>query len=95
VGNQIYVTTDTSDVNNSIYSTGTTATGKLYTIGFNGIGTSTTIFAGASSAAHLAPGIYSGAGTTIQYTGAATTGGTRVDLEAAPHVARKLWLRTE
>ena len=95
VGNQIFVTTDTADVNASTYGTTGTSTGKLYTLSFAGAATSTVIVNGASSAIRSDNGTYAGAGTTIQYATAAAPGGTRVDPEALPRVSRKLWLRTE
>jgi hypothetical protein len=94
VGNQIFVTTDTADVNSSTYGTGG-STGKLYTLSFAGSGSSTTIVAGASSAVRSGSGTYVGAGTTLQYVAGATVGGTSVDPEGTAHVSRKLWVRTE
>jgi hypothetical protein len=96
VGDQIFVTTDTADVNSSTYGTGGTSTGKLYTLSFNGSATATTtIVAGASSAVRSTTGTYVGGGQKTQYATTATAGGTRVDPEATPKVSRKLWVRTE
>jgi len=95
VGNQIYVTTDIADVNALLYGTSSTPTGKLYTLSFTGSVVASTLIAGASSLVRSGTGVYAGSGTTLQYGTSATTGGTRVDPEALPHVSRKLWVRTE
>ncbi|HEY5922385.1 MAG TPA: hypothetical protein VIV11_11975 [Kofleriaceae bacterium] len=95
VGNQIFVTTDTADVNSQTYGATGASSGKLYTLSFDGSGSSTVIVNGASSVVRSDNATYAGAGTTLQYATAATPGGTRVDPEAVPRVTRKLWVRTE
>ena len=94
VGNQIFITTDTADVNSSTYGTGG-STGKLYTLDFDGNASTTVIVGGGSSVVRSGNGVYAGSSTTIQYGSAASPGGISVDPEALPRVSRMLWLRTE
>jgi hypothetical protein len=95
VGNQIFVTTDSADVNSSTYGTSGTSTGKLYTLSFSGAGSSTNLVNGASSAVRSDTGVYAGSGTTLQYATSATLGGTGVDPGVLPRVIRRLWVRTQ
>jgi len=95
VGNQIFVTTDTADVNATTYGVDGSATGKLYALDFNGSATSTVIVGGATSVARSENGIYAGSSTTIQYGSAAAPGGVGVDPEGIARVSRMLWLRTQ
>ena len=95
VGNQIFVTTDTADVNAALYGTTGAATGKLYKLSFAGAGSSSALVGGASSVARSDNGVYAGASTTIQYGTSASPGGTGVDPDATPRITRRLWLRTE
>jgi hypothetical protein len=95
VGNQIFVTTDTADVNSATYGLAAGSTGKLYTLSFNGTASSTVIVNGASSVARSDSGVYTGGGRQIQYGAGATPGGTRVDPGGLPRVMRRLWVRTQ
>jgi type IV pilus assembly protein PilY1 len=97
VGTQLYVTSDSSDVNLSTYGTSGTATGHLTTVDLTG--------AAATTVLTMTP-VANGAGSVVNNTGGtqvygayqltSTNGstGTSVDLTASAKVTRNLWLRT-
>jgi hypothetical protein len=97
VGNEVFVTTDSSDVNSSTYGT-TGGTGHYYKYSIGTASTTTAVLAtgGASSVANDGTTVYAGSNTEQQNIGTATsTTGNSVDSLTAPKVARSLWLRTE
>ena len=104
VGNEIFFTTDTGDVNATGYGTTGSPTGKLYRLDFDGaeVGTSVVLLppdlaGGANMIANSGTALFtSGADKTQQVaTSAAGTAGTAVDATQLPKVTRKLWLRTQ
>ncbi len=97
VGTQVFVTTDTTDINATGYGTGG-ATGKMYSYSLTGGSSATTvaIAGGASSLANDGTLLYIGSSTGSQRAATATTTvGTSVDDVQQATMARSLWLRTE
>jgi hypothetical protein len=94
-GNQLFVTSDSSDVNVSTYGTGGVVTGHLTTLD---------ISTGTTTVVDMTP-VANGAGSVVSnstdvygaYKLATTNGssGTSVGLTTAPKVFRNLWLRTQ
>ncbi|HEX5058711.1 MAG TPA: hypothetical protein VFV99_05085 [Kofleriaceae bacterium] len=98
VGNQLFITTDSTDVNSSSYGT-TSNTGHLTAINL-ATGTATTavvINSGGTSLVNSSTTLFSASATKQQQTAtsATSTTGTRVDLTTATLLKRALWLRTE
>lgn len=104
INSQIYVTTDTADINDNTnpgaYGTGG-ATGHVYRIDFSPvtatIGTSVLIEGGATSVINSGLGVYAGSSDQQQRlaTDATTGTATSVDPNQSSKVARRLWLRTQ
>jgi len=104
VGNEIFFTTDTGDVNSSSYGTTGSPTGKLYRLDFDGaeVGTSVVLLppdlaGGANMIANSGTALFTASATQTQKlaTDASGTTGTAVDAIQLPKVARKLWVRTQ
>jgi hypothetical protein len=108
VGTQVFITTDTSQVNAASYGTSATATGNLYAFNIGSIGnpnvgstlvavTGTGIQSGAGSIASNGTTLYASNGSTNQQigTGALTTVGPTVTAVITNNVKRQLWLRLE
>ena len=98
VGTQIFVTTDSTDVNSSGYGS-SSGTGHLYSYDFNTSSQGTTVVlatGGASSATADSTNVYVGSNSMQQLAGAANTAtGNSVDSTSAQTMSRTLWLRTE
>jgi hypothetical protein len=103
IGNQVFITTDTANVNDATSSSAyglTGATGHVYSIGTSG-GTSSSIVVegGASSVVSSGTNVFTGAAdTTAQLSGTGMSvgsGGTSVDTIQQSKVSRKLWLRIQ
>jgi hypothetical protein len=97
VGTQVFLTTDSTDVNSINYGTQAN-TGSVRSINLaDGTSTTAVINAGASSLANSATTLYSSAGQKQQQMSTAATGtvGARVDLNAFSSITRLLWLRAE
>jgi len=104
VGNEVFFTTDTVDVNASGYGTSGT-TGKLYKFDFDAANTAGTVIAvqppnlagGANTLANSGAEVFSASANQTQRapTDAASATGTSVDPTQVPKVTRKLWLRTQ
>jgi hypothetical protein len=95
VGNQLFVTSDTSDVNLSTYGTTATNTGHLTTVNLSTASTGTVVSltgatGGAASVVNNGTSIY----TSGSVATATSATGTSVDLTSLPKVVRNLWLRT-
>ena len=99
VGTQLFVTTDTTDVNASGYGTSGSATGNVHTydLASGHAGTTLVVASGASAVANNGTTLYSSSGQTQQQltTGANTTVGSKVDSQDIIHTINKLWLRTQ
>jgi hypothetical protein len=103
IGNQVFITTDTANVNDATSSSAyglTGATGHVYEYNLTSKTSATTIIeGGASSVARSGNSVYAGASDATQALGgssnAITTTATSVDPMAAGKVTRKLWLRTK
>lgn len=97
VGTQLFVTSDSSDINLASYGTSTTSTGRLYTVDvLSGTSTTTVITAGATTLANSGSTLYSSSSSKQeQIAAAATTTGEKIDFESAPKLTRNLWLRSE
>ena len=99
VGTQLFVTTDTGDVNGSAYGTTTSATGHVYTVDLTSgtAGTTLAVQSGASSVANLGTTLYTSSGSAQQQLGAAasTTVGPNVGSQSIPRMVRQLWLRLQ
>jgi hypothetical protein len=99
VGNELFFTTDTTDVNSATYGTGAATTGHAY--GYN-IATSTAATAiaiqnGASSIANSGTSLYESSGGQNQKLSTTALGTTGPTVTASPltSIARKLWIRTQ
>jgi hypothetical protein len=95
VGNQLFVTTDTSDVNLQAFGL-TSNTGRAMVVNLTGTPSATivAVTAGASSLVSSKTSIYNSSSTQqelLQITAASTTG-TSVDAAAIPRLTRMLWL---
>ncbi|MCA9676400.1 MAG: hypothetical protein H6708_34530 [Kofleriaceae bacterium] len=98
VGSELFLTTDTSDVNGSTYGTGTN-TGRSRTIdlGNEVVGAAVTIAAGAGTLGHHGTTLYTSSAQTQQQLafGAATTDGLAAEIKRQTSYLRRLWLRIE
>jgi type IV pilus assembly protein PilY1 len=98
VGNQVFVTTDSSDVNLSAYGTAS-STGHVMAVNLTGTASTTTVAvsAGASSLVNSGTTLYNSSSTQQQLVSmsATSTTGTSVDSVATPKLARMLWLPTQ
>jgi hypothetical protein len=98
VGNEVFVTTDETDVNESTYGTGGN-TGHVvsYNMSTSTPGTSIVVRGGAASLASFGNQLYGSSSDQQQElsTGAAATLGNTVDSFAQPKLTRRLWLRTQ
>ena len=94
VGGQLFVTSDSSDVNLSTYGTSGNVTGHLTTINIGGGPTTvvdmTPVANGAGSVVNNATDVYG----AYKLTASNGSTGTSVDLTSAAKVTRNLWLRT-
>ncbi|HEX4451289.1 MAG TPA: hypothetical protein VH143_10490 [Kofleriaceae bacterium] len=103
IGNQVFITTDTANVNDTTSSSAyglQGATGKVYQYNLTNSSTSTLVIeGGASSVVNSGTSVYSGASDTTQQlngTGmTVTTTSPSVDTVQASTMTRKLWLRTQ
>jgi hypothetical protein len=102
VGTQLFLTTDSSDINAAGYGTSTAQTGNLMTFDITAGGTPTTtvITTGATSLAYnaVSNNLYSSSSNRQEQLAATPSnqdGGEKVDLESAPQATRNLWLRSE
>ncbi len=101
VGTDIFLTTESDNVNRSGYGTTGSATGNLYQLGsatgtFAGAPTAVMLGAGAPAASNITGGaraVYAGVGTFTS--GSTTTTGSNVASKSTTGVDRKVWLRTE
>jgi hypothetical protein len=98
VGSQLFVTTDSADVNAASYGTATN-TGHLLAIDLTGVVASTTVVinSGASSLVNAGTALYSSSSTQQQQIASSANGvvGAKVDPGSTPSVQRTLWLRTQ
>ncbi|MGE0869419.1 MAG: hypothetical protein AB7P03_12710 [Kofleriaceae bacterium] len=98
VGNQLFVTTDSSDINASTFGTSVANTGRVVTADLSG-GTSSTIViaSGAGSLVNSGTALFSSSSSKQQQLGtsAASATGTSVDLNSSTTLTRDLWIRTE
>jgi type IV pilus assembly protein PilY1 len=101
VGNQLFVTSDSSDVNSSTYGTTGTSSGHVITVsGLNSNATASTtvIYTGGSALAASGNTLYASASDKQVQFGTQATGGTgkTVSFDTGTiKVTRGLWLRTE
>jgi hypothetical protein len=97
VGGQLFVTTDSSDVNASGYGTTGAATGHVYTSPLSASTTVVAVQGGASSIAANGTQLYTASSSQQSRlaTDALSTTGPTVDTLAIPKLSRMLWLRTE
>jgi hypothetical protein len=104
IGNQVFITTDTANVNDSSSTSAyglMGATGKVYAFNVNSPTSVSTVVVegGASSVINSGTNVYSGASDTTQQlggTGMTVSGtGTSVDSIQPTKVSRKLWLRLQ
>jgi len=101
VGDDIFVSTDTSDVNAATFGTSASATGTLYAYTFGGASpglASVVVATGAGAIANSGQKLYSSSGSTRQEASivAASAVGTAVTAPTqVSQTLRKLWLRTE
>ncbi|MDB4959002.1 MAG: Type fimbrial biosis protein PilY1 [Myxococcales bacterium] len=98
VGNELFLTTDTADINAIGYGT-SGATGHMYrfNLSTNAAGATVVLAGGATSVANSATTLYAGASDKTQQlgTGASSTTGTSVDPIQGSKMYRKLWVRTQ
>ncbi len=97
VGTQLFVTSDSTNINSSTYGS-SSSTGHASTIDLLGVAssTTTTLSSGGSSLVANGSTLYSGSsGKQEQLAGTATTTGTSVDTTSTPKITRNLWLRTQ
>lgn len=98
VGNEVFVTTDDTDVNDSTYGTGGN-TGHVvsYNMTTSTPGTSIVVRGGAASLASFGTQLYASSSDQQQEltSSAASTSGASVDAFAMPKLLRRLWLRTQ
>ncbi len=101
VGDEVFVTTDTSDVNAATFGTSATATGTLYAYDFaatSGNMRTTVVATGAAAIANSGTNLYSSSGSTRQKASFGAKGVVGQSVTAPEEVTtmiRKLWLRTE
>ena len=95
VGTQLFVTSDSNDVNATSF--GTVATGHVMTYDLTGVAATSTVSvaSGAGSLANDRLALYASSGSLQQKLGsnASTTTGPTVDIPAM--LTRRLWLRTK
>ena len=95
VGTQVFVTTDSADVNAATYGTGTT--GRVYSFDLTGnvAASPFTVVSGAGELANIGTTVIVSAGSAQQQltTSANTATGPSVDSGWFPHVIRRLWVR--
>ncbi len=97
VGAQLFLTTDTSDVNATGFGTNGT-TGHLVTYNLSTSSATTVVIRGGSSSiARSGATLYSSSSDQQQQLGtdAESTSGTTVDTESAAKLERRLWLKTQ
>jgi hypothetical protein len=98
IGTQLFVTTDSTDINSATFGT-TLNTGHLVTVDLTGVIASTTVVinSGASSLVSSGTTLYSSSSTQQQQIASSANGvvGAKVDPGSTPRVQRTLWLRTQ
>ena len=97
IGTQLFLTTDSTDVNQTTFGTGSASTGHLYSINLTtGTSTSVVIAAGAGSVASTDTTVFSSSGRHIERiaTTASTTAAFSTNTTREPKMTRKLWLRS-
>jgi hypothetical protein len=97
IGNQLYFTTDSTDVNQETFATSAADTGRLYAVNLaTGGSTAVIIAAGAGSVARTETTVFAASGTKVERIAveaqSATSFPTNIPLEAK--LSRKLWLRS-
>lgn len=99
VGTQVFVTTDSTDVNSASFGTSAVATGQLLAIDTElaSVGAGVAIAAGAGAIGRAGTVLFTSSAQKQQrlVTGATTTTGPAVELTAAQSFRRMLWLRTK
>lgn len=98
IGGQVFITTDSQDVNSTTYGTTIGNTGTVYQVSLSNPASSTTyvVTGGAGSVAATASTVYMGSKTTMQALSGAPPAniGDSVNSAANASVTRRLWLRT-
>lgn len=98
VGSQLFVTSDSADVNAASYGTGATSTGTLTTVNLTTLAVaSTAIRSGAAAIASVGTELFTSSSDQQQRLGASATSttGSTVDITSLARITRLLWLRTE
>jgi hypothetical protein len=98
VGGEVFVTTDTSDVNLSTYGNlAATGSAIAYNLSTQTASTAVVVRGGAASLVNLGTTLYNSSGDQQQElaTDALGATGATVDTQTQPKLERKLWLRTE
>lgn len=98
LGNEVFITTDTGDVNAGDYGTTGSATGRVYRLDLAGAPTGATVVVagGANQIARSGTILYTSSANEIQQvSSAAGATGERVDVNQSPKVRRLLWLRLQ
>jgi hypothetical protein len=97
VGNQVFITTDSTDVNATGYGTTGSSTGHMYSynLNTNASGSTVVVYGGASSPVNDGTTVLTGGGSANSAATANTTTGPSVDSIQQAKVSRTLWLRTE
>ncbi|HTJ45776.1 MAG TPA: hypothetical protein VL463_26920 [Kofleriaceae bacterium] len=99
-GNEIYVTSDTADINNPLYGVNEIGTGQVTRVNLSsGLIVATQSTATGAAAVDVAQGVVytgNGAGTqTANYSSSYDANGRATELSNIPRVIRSLWLRTQ
>lgn len=100
IGGEIYVTSDSEDINQVAYGTDSVESGHLTRMNLDGTGATTIAVAGgAGSVGSFDTMVFSASADKVQRTSAldATrpTGSSKLHIGLAPSVTRKLWLRSQ
>ena len=103
VGNELFITTDSTDVNSTSYGSSTANTGHVYNYTFGGSspsqGSTVVVASGASSVAAdtSTNTVYSSSSASQQQVNTPVTaaGGTSVNDQFTTQASRQLWLRTQ
>ncbi len=96
VGGELFVTTDSTDVNASGYGTAG-STGHVYRAPLSSVTTVVAVQGGAAALAAGGTALFAASSSQQERLGtdAASTVGNKVDSQGAPRISRMLWLRTE
>jgi len=100
IGDELFVTTETANVNAVAYGSSATPTGHAYRINVatNVVGTTAIVSGGATTLASNGTKLYSSSGANRQQlatAAAGTTGAAVTAADQATKLARRLWLRTK